>query len=179
MKYLKLIIIPVFFTLLLTNCKLIDGWTHFEVDYSSSVTLPQDLEVNKSEDVYPDDIAADLENEVESEGYNPDKIESVELSDLYLTIDLPTGVDFSFLSSAELFMNASGLTETRVAWIDEVPTGVGNSLKMKTTSSDLKSFLKQEVVTLRLNIIINQGIASDYLIGIDTKFLVDVKILGI
>lgn len=179
MKYLKYSIIVGISILLLTSCKLIDGWTHFEIKYSSSVTLPLDLDVNKSEDVYPDQIAADLEGEVESEGYNPDKIESVELTDLYLIIDLPAGVDFSFLSSAELFMNASGLSEARVAWIDEVPDGVGNSLKMKTTSSDLKNFLKQEVVTLRLNIIINTGIASDYLIGIDTKFLVDVKILGI
>ncbi len=179
MKYLKYSFLVFLSLFILTSCKLIDGWTHFEIKYSSSVILPQDLEVNKSEDVYPDQIAADLEGEVEGEGYNPDKIESVELTELYLTIDLPTGVDFSFLSSAELFMNASGLTETRVAWIDEVPSGVGNSLKMKTTSSDLKNFLKQDVVTLRLNIIINQGIASDYLIGIDTKFLVDVKILGI
>ena len=179
MKYLKYSFLVVLSLFILTSCKLIDGWTHFEIKYSSAVTLPQDLDVNKSEDVYPDQIAADLEGEVESEGYNPDKIESVELTDLKLTIDLPAGVDFSFLSSAELFMSAGDLTEKKVAWIDEVPAGVGNTIDMKTTSSDLKKFLNQEVITLRLNIIINNGIPSDYLIGIDTKFLVDVKIMGI
>jgi len=179
MKYLKYSILLIISIFLLTSCKLIDGWTHFEIKYSSAVTLPQDLDVNKSEDVYPDQIATDLEGEVESEGYNPDKIESVELTDLKLTIDIPSGVDFSFLTSAELFMSAGDIPEKKVAWKDAVPAGVGNTLDMKTTSSDLKKFLKQEVVTLRLNIIINNGIASDYLIGIDTKFLVDVKILGI
>lgn len=179
MKYFKYSVLLVLSIFLLTSCKLIDGWTHFEIKYSSAVKLPQDLEVNKSEDVYPDQIAADLEGEVESEGYNPDKIESVELTDLKLTIDAPSGVDFSFLTSAELFMSAGDIAEQRVAWKDEVPAGVGNTLDMSTSSKDLKNFLKQEVVTLRLNIITNTGIVSDYYIGIDTKFLVDVKILGI
>jgi len=179
MKYFKYSVLFVLTLFLLSSCKLIDGWTHFEIKYSSAVKLPQDLDVNKSEDVYPDQIAADLEDKVESEGYDPDKIESVELTDLKLTIDAPSGVDFSFLTSAELFMSAGDIPEKKVAWKDEVPAGVGNTLKMKTTSSDLKNFLKQEVVTLRLNILTNTGIASDYYIGIDTKFLVDVKILGI
>ena len=179
MNYLKYSFLVVLSLFILTSCKLIDGWTHFEIKYSSAVTLPQDLDVNKSEDVYPDQIATDLEGEVESEGYNPDKIESVELTDLILTIDVPAGVDFSFLTSAELFMNAEGLQEARVAWLDNVPAGVGNSLDLKTSSADLKKFLKREIVNLRLNAIINQGIASDYLINIDATFLVDVKILGI
>lgn len=179
MRYINYIIFTCLTLILLSSCKLIDGWTHFEIDYSSFVTLPQDLDVNESENVFPDQIAAELENEVEGEGYNPDKIESVELTDLYLTINSPSGVDFSFLSSAELFMSAGDIEEKRVAWIDEVPPGVGNSLKMETTSSDLTKYLKQEVVNLRLNIIINTGIASDYYIDIDTTFLVDIKILGI
>jgi hypothetical protein len=179
MKYVKILFLFILTILLLSSCKLIDGWTHFEISYSSAVTLPQDLEVNQSKDVYPDEIEADLEGEVESEGYNPDKIESVELTDLKLTIIAPSGVDFSFLTSAELFMSAGDISELKVAWKDEVPAGVGNTLDMKTTSKDLKKFLKEEVVTLRLNIFTNTGIASDYYIGIDTKFLVDVKILGI
>ena len=179
MKVLKITIFILFSLLFLSSCKLIDGWTHFEVEYYSSVTLPQDLDVNQSKDVYPDQIAAELEKEVKNEGYDLDKIEGIELTDVKLTIEFPAGVDFSFLSSAELFMSAADITEKRVAWKDEVPAWVGNSLKMKTTSSDLKKFLKQEAVLLRLNIIANSGINTDYLIGIDTKFLVDVKILGI
>ena len=96
MKYLKLIIIPVFFNLLLTNCKLIDGWTQFEVDYSSTVTLPQDLDINKSEDVYPSVIEANLKAKVKNEGSSMDKVESVELTDLKLRITSPTGKNFQF-----------------------------------------------------------------------------------
>lgn len=179
MKYAIKLILVLSVLLFLSSCKLIDGWTHFEIKYSSSVTLPQDLNVNQSENVYPDQIAADLENEVESEGYNPDKIESVELSKLYLNIDYPSNVDFSFLSSGELFMSAADIPEKRVAWIDNVPVSPGDRIKLKTTSSDLKKYLKKDVVTLRLNIIINNGISTDYIIGIDSEFLVDVKILGI
>jgi len=179
MKYLKLIIIPVFFTLHLTNCKLIDGWTQFEVDYSSTVTLPQDLDINKSEDVYPSEIEANLKGKVENEGSSLDKIESVELTDLILKITSPIGKNFQFLNSVALYMNAEGLDEIKVAWKDEVSVTVGDALSLSTSSADLTDYLVKEVVTLRLNTVLNQGITQDYQIGIDVTFLVDAKILGI
>lgn len=162
-----------------TSCSWIDGWTHFEIDYESTVTLPQDLDVNKSEDVYPAQIAADLDKEVEDEGYDPDKIESVVLDKLKLTLKVPTGTNFGFLTSAELFIKAGDLEEKRVAWIDNVSADVGNSIKAKTTSKNLKKYLEEQVITLRLNVIVNEGIPSDYFIGLDMTFVVDVKILGI
>ena len=179
MKYLKLIIIPVFLTLFLTNCKLIDGWTQFEVDYSSTATLPQDLDINKSEDVYPSAIEANLKAKVENEGSSMDKVESVELTDLNLRITSPAGKDFKFLNSVALYMNAEGLDEIKVAWKDEIPANVGDALSLSTSSADLTDYLVKEVVTLRLNTVLNQGIAQDYQIGIDVTFLVDAKILGI
>ena len=179
MKYLKLIIIPVFFTLLLTNCKLIDGWTQFEVDYSSTAILPQDLDINKSEDVYPSEIEANLKGKVENEGSSLDKIESVELTDLILKITSPTGKNFQFLNSVALYMNAEGLDEIKVAWKDEVSVTVGDALSLSTSSADLTDYLVKEVVTLRLNIVLKQGIPQDYQIGIGVTFLVDAKILGI
>jgi len=178
-KYLKLIIIPVFFTLLLTNCKLIDGWTQFEVDYSSTAILPQDLDINKSEDVYPSVIEANLKAKVENEGSSIDKIESVELTSLKLRITSPAGKDFKFLNSVALYMNAEGLDEIKVAWKDDVPVTVGDALSLSTSSADLTDYLVKEVVTLRLNIVLKQGIPQDYQIGIDVTFLVDAKILGI
>ena len=179
MKYTKLIIIPIFITLLFTNCKLIDGWTQFEIDYSSTVTLPQDLDINKSEDVYPSEIEANLKGKVENEGSSLDKIESVELTDLILKITSPTGKNFQFLNSVALYMNADGLNEIKVAWKDEVPATVGEALSLSTSSADLTDYLVKEVVTLRLNTVLNQGITQDYQIGIDVTFLVDAKILGI
>ncbi len=68
MNYLKIIIIPLIINVLLTNCKLIDGWTQFEVDYSSFVTLPQDLNINQSENVYPSAVEANLKAKVEDGG---------------------------------------------------------------------------------------------------------------
>ena len=174
-KYIPILLI----VLISTSCSWIDGWTHFEINYETTVTLPQDLDVNKSEDVYPAQIAADLDKEVEDEGYDPDKIESVELDKLKLTLEVPTGTDFSFLTSAELFMRAGNHDEVRVAWVDNIPDGVGNTLKAKTSSKNLKKYLEEQVVTLRLNVIVNEGIPVDYFIGLDMTFVVDVKILGI
>ena len=70
MKYLKIVIMSFLLIVLLANCKLIDGWTQFEVKYSSTVTLPQDLDINKSSDVYPSEIEANLKAKVENEGSN-------------------------------------------------------------------------------------------------------------
>ena len=179
MKYLKLLIIPVLFSMLLTNCKLIDGWTQFEIDYSTFATLPQDLNINQSEDVYPSAIEADLKAKVENEGSSIDKIESVELTDLKLKITSPTGKDFQFLTSVALYMDAEGLDEIKVAWKDDVPATIGDVLSLNTSSNDLTDYLVKEVVTLRLNTVLNQGIAQNYQIGIDVTFLVDAKILGI
>jgi hypothetical protein len=179
MKYLRLIIILILFTFLFTNCKLIDGWTHFEVDYSSTVNLPQDLDINKSEDVYPSEIEANLKAKVENEGSSMDKIESVELTDLNLRIISPTGENFKFLNSVALFMDAEGLDEIKVAWFDNVPVTIEDAMVLETSSVDLTDYLVKEVVMLRLNTALNQGVSSDYQIGIDFTFLVDAKILGI
>ena len=179
MKYLKYLSIVVLSIILFTNCKLIDGWTQFEVDYSSTVTLPQDLDINKSEDVYPSEIEANLKTKVEDEGSSMDKIESVELTDLNLRITSPTGKDFQFLTSVALYMNAEGLDEIKVAWLDDVPATIGDAMALKTSSADLTDYLVEEVVTLRLNTVLNQGISQDYQIGIGVTFLVDAKILGI
>ena len=179
MKYLKIVIMSFFLIVLLANCKLIDGWTQFEVKYSSTVTLPQDLDINKSSDVYPSEIEANLKAKVENEGSNMDKIESVELTDLKLRITSPSGKDFQFLNSTELYINAEGIDEIKVAWNDDVPETVGDKLSLSTSSKDLTDYLVKDVVTLRLNTVLNQGITQDYQIGIDVTFLVDAKILGI
>jgi len=179
MKYLKVLLFTISLGLLLTNCKLIDGWTQFEVDYSSTVTLPQDLDINKSEDVYPSEIEANLKAKVEGEGSSMDKIESVELTDLKLKITSPTGKDFKFLSSVALYMDADGLDEIKVAWLDEIPATIEDAMALETSSKDLTDYLVKEVVTLRLNTILNEGIVQDYQIGIDVVFLVDAKVLGI
>ena len=167
MKYHRPIIIIFLFTLIFTNCKLIDGWTHFEIDYSSTTTLPQNLNINTPEDVYPNAIEANFKKKVENEGSSMDKIESVELTDLKLKITSPIGKDFQFLSSVALYMNAEGLDEIKVAWKDDVPVTVGDALSLKTSSKDLTDYLVKEVVTLRLNTILNQGISQDYQIDID------------
>ena len=179
MKYSKISFLVVLSIFLLTSCKLIDGWTHFEVDYSSKVTLPQDMDVNKSKNVYPSAIEADLKTQVEDEGSSMDKIESVELTDLKLTISSPSGKDFKFLKSVALYMDADGLDEIKVAWHDNVPTTVGDKLKLNTSSKDLTDYLVKEIVTLRLNTVFTQGISQDYKIDIDLTLLVDAKILGI
>jgi len=179
MKYLKYLSIVVISLILLTNCKLIDGWTQFEVDYFSTVKLPQDLDINKSEDVYPSEIEANLKAKVEGEGSSMDKIESVELTDLNLRITSPTGKDFKFLNSVELYMNAEGLEEIKVAWLDNVPATIADAMSLNTSSADLTDYLVEDVVTLRLNTVLNQGISQDYQIGIDVTFLIDAKILGI
>ena len=108
-----------------------------------------------------------------------DKVESVELTKLKLKITSPSGKDFQFLNSVALYMNAEGLDEIKVAWKDEVSSTVGDALSLKTSSKDLTDYLVKEVVTLRLNTVLNEGISQDYQIGIDVTFLIDAKILGI
>lgn len=179
MRFIKYFILLIITIILLANCKLIDGWTQFEVDYSSTVTLPQDLDINKSEDVFPSEIEANLKAKVEGEGSSMDKIESVELTDLKLKITSPTGKDFQFLSSVALYMDAEGLEEIKVAWLDDVPDTIGDAMDLKTSSKDLTDYLVEEVITLRLNTVLNEGISQDYQIGIDVTFLVDAKVLGI
>ena len=140
---------------------------------------PPIVDINKSEDVYPSVIEANLKAKVKNEGSSMDKVESVELTALKLRITSPTGKNFQFLNSDTLYMNAEGLDEIKVAWKDEVSATVGDALSLSTSSGDLTDYLVKEVVTLRLNTILKQGIAQDYQIGIDATFLIDAKILGI
>ena len=100
------------------------------------------------------------------------------MTELKLTITTPVSGNFNFLKSIDIFINATGLTETRLAWKDLVPSNGVNILNLDLATIDLKEFIKQDTISLRVYTVTDEFLTSDYNINVHSVFYVDAKILG-
>ena len=69
---------------------------------------------------------------------------------MILEITSPGNGDFDFLNSIEIFIAAENLEEVKIAWKDNIPADGLTYLELKTSSADLKDFIKEDRFTLKL-----------------------------
>jgi hypothetical protein len=164
--------------LLLSGCKEIDKLTHFNIDYTSFVTIPATVGINLPFDVLTPEIQTNSESKFEVNNTHKDLVEKIRLTELKLTIKSPDSSDFSFLKSIKLYILADGLPELEVARKENIPDNQGNVLFLETASDDLKEYIKKDSFALKAVTITDELISPDHEIEIYSKFFVDVKILG-
>ncbi len=160
------------------SCKKIDELTKFEMDYNATVVIPSTSGLGLPFSVLTPSVTSNSEATFEVNDTRKDLIEEILLKKLELRIDSPSGGDFGFLESIEIFINAEDLNELKIAWYDNVPDSQGNTLDIFTTDSDLKEYIKKDNFTLRVKSITDETIASDYEINVYSQFFVDAKVLG-
>jgi hypothetical protein len=75
-------------------------------------------------------------------------------------------------------MNAQDLPEVEIAWSNDIPDGIGNSLTLNVSGADFQEYIKKDQFSLRCNTITDELLTSDHEINIATTFYIDAKILG-
>jgi len=176
---MKKILFSLLFPLLsLISCKKIAELTQFEMEYNESIVIPAVSGINLPLNVFTPDTKSNSTSTFESNETRKDLIEEIKLKKLDFTLTSPSNGDFSFLKSIEIFINADGLSETKIAGKTSISSEIGNYLELDLVDVDLKEFIKKEEYSLRIETVTDEAINSDHHIDIHTKFFVDAKILG-
>ncbi|MFA9390689.1 MAG: hypothetical protein ACERKD_12825 [Prolixibacteraceae bacterium] len=178
--------------MLSTSCKkvidAVDEFTKFNMPYETTVTIPgiANSFISDGTNIPKTPISLDIPGFAtnSSEYFANNKtsselVENITLTDATLTLILPEGKDFSFLSSLEIYLSAEGLDEIMIAWNDSISNDIGNELTLETTENNLKAYIMKDTIAFKIDAVVQKFIGIDYEVKLNTNFLIDAKILGI
>lgn len=179
MKKISLYLSIFFIAILLNSCELIDKLTSFNLDYNTSYTIPSTIIPITILNTNTPDITTNSQATFTNNNTKSDHIQEVQLRKLTITITAPSGKKFDFLKSAEIYISADGLPETKVAYVDNVDGAtVDNSIEMTTSAQDLKEYIKKDKITLRVSTTTNKIVTENVTVRVDAKFWVNAKLIA-
>ncbi len=161
------------------GCDQIDSLTQFNLEYNEEVVVPSATGVDLPLDIFTPDIESNSESKFAVNDTKKEFIEHISLKSMRLTLTSPAEGDFSFLESINIYINADGLEEQKIASLDEIPQNPGDVLNLEVADVDLQEYIKKDRFSLRLNTVTDEIITSDHHIDVKSVFFVDAKILGI
>ncbi len=173
----KLWLLPLLI-LVLGSCETLDKLTTFDIDYTSSVTIPSSIGISSGFSVPTPDIKTNSESKFENNNTNKDLIEEVYLKDMVLSIKSPSGEDFSFLKSLTIYIEAEGLEEQAIASAEDISNDA-TTVQMTTSKVDIQQYVKADSFKLRVESTTDETITQDYELEVYSVFTVNAKILGI
>jgi hypothetical protein len=151
--------------------------THFYIDYTTQITVPATLTANFPFSLQTPPVGTNSTYEFEDHDTRKDKIQSIFLKELKLTIEDPSGETFSFVNSVKLYISTDDLPEVLVAGRDSVPNTIGNVLSLTPADTDLQEYIKADKYRLRVKIISDETVPQDVHIEAYSNFLVDAKLI--
>ncbi|MEX1193073.1 MAG: hypothetical protein WEA99_13980 [Brumimicrobium sp.] len=171
MKYLILL----FLTVLLFSCK--GKLTQFYIDYNFDAIVPASAQIDSPVTLNTPEKTTNSEVEFESNDTRKDKIEQIILEDLELTIISPDDETFSFLNDIEIYLSSENLPEIKIAYKEDIPENVGDKIICEVIKKDLKEYIMEESITIRLTTVTDEVITEDVEVDIFTNFFVDAKLI--
>lgn len=163
---------------ILIGCKAINELTKFDLNFKRNFTIPPLPVAGTAPALEMKDIETNIDSVLTSYNLKPDRIQSVTLTSMKLTLTAPAGSDLSFLKSAEIFLTADGLTDVKVASVTEVPDNT-REIEMIVEGTDLKNFILKDKFGLKIMIVTDKPTVVEHRIDIAMAYVVDLKILGI
>ncbi|XOV66043.1 MAG: hypothetical protein ACFHU9_10440 [Fluviicola sp.] len=151
--------------------------TEFDIDYTSQVIISSSVGQLIPFSVNTPEMETNSEFVFESNNTRADKIERINLTELRMNINSPSGETFSFLNSVDIFISSPSHTEKKVAFKESIPNNVGTQLTCDLVDVGLQEFIKDDSFTLRLVTVTDETIPQDVTIDVYTRFRVKAKLL--
>jgi hypothetical protein len=168
--------------LLLTQCKkddnFVDRLTQFNFETDYVVKVPASPITSIPVSIITPDIKTSSDVAFSANKTRADLVERINLKELTLTVKTPEGGTLSFLKSVDIYATAEGLEEVRVAYKDQVPDNVGNTLSLDVTGVELKEYFKKNKYSLRITVTSDEAVTQDYGVNAHGVFFVDAEVLG-
>lgn len=160
-----------------TGCKKANKFTTFNMEFNETVVIPASTGINLPFNILTPNVETNSESTFAANNTKKDFVEEIRLTKLDLRITSPSNGNFSFVKSLSIFLSADGLSETKIAWIENIPSNIGNFLYLDVSGANLKEYIKKDKFTLRLNAVTDEFITSDYQINVHSVFFVDAKLI--
>lgn len=166
-------------SLLFIQCEELDQYTMFDLEYTSNITVPASAGLNLPFDLFTPEVTTQAESEFSVQNTNKELVEEITLDEMKLTITSPSNVRLDFLKSIEFFLEADGLSEIRVAYVEEVPDNVGTELSLTTVENNLREYVIKDKFSLRAKVVTDEFITEPVDIAVYSRYGVDAKLLGL
>jgi len=172
------IIIAIFSLFLLSACADLDKFTQFDMSFSQDVSIDPSIAINSPFTIPTPPVTTNSSTTFSSNNTNEDLVDEITLKEVKLTVVSPTGEDFSILKSIEVYISADGETDTKIAWLDEVPANE-STITLNLSDTDLKNFIFKDQFSMKVKTVTDEINNQQYDIKIEAKVHVNAKILGI
>lgn len=147
----------------------------FNLDYNTSFAISKNLTLETATAILSETITTNSTDLFSENHTNSDNVLSIEQTDITFTISSPSGANFDFLKSIEIYINADGLPERLISTKMEISeTGI-NELKGELPSVDVVEYLSKPSYSLRFKVTIDQSIPVDYKLNVSQTFFVKAK----
>lgn len=141
----------------------------FVIKSSTGINLPFNL-------ISPE-METNSESKFKSEDTRKDLIQEIKLTALRVVLNSPNDGDLKFLNEVEIFINADGLDEAKIAFKYNIPSTVGKELDLDVTGTDFKEYIKKDDFSLRLKAKTDEIISRDHQLTTFSTFFVDAKLI--
>lgn len=167
--------------ILFMGCSKIKDLANLGVDipYSQTITLPDNVWDTTTLGPLPLSgvpISLPVQGEATNSAtyisqYNTstDKIVSLNLKSLNLTINQPAGANFDFLDSVSIYISATGLPNALLAYKGSIAKGL-TTVSLDTTNLDLKPYFLKDTMYLQTNAVFRQVPPSNASINLNSTF---------
>lgn len=174
----KLIFTAALFTLILTSaCNKINDLLTFQVNYTSKVSFPPSSAINLPFDLFTPEITTNAETEFSSRNTNKDLVDKITLKEMKLTITSPTDQRFDFLASMEVYIQADGLGELKIAETANVPDNIGNVLSLTVAGNDIAPYIKKDKFKLRVKTVTDKAYTKQINVDVYSQYDIKAKLL--
>jgi hypothetical protein len=176
----KNVILLLCFVAGLSSCSSLNELTKFEMSFSESVTIKKDLIIPNSPayNISTPEIKTNSDDFFSTNNINTDLIEKISLKEMRLDILSPGTGNLNFLKSISISISADSLPEMNISSLNEIPAEAGTYLILTVDQTDLKQYIMKDNCKLKIKIVADETIPSDYTIDLKPQFLIIVKVTG-
>jgi len=161
------------------GCKKLASLTQFNLNYDTKVTIPKTLGIDLPVNVLTPPVTTNSTSEFEVNNTRKNLIDSINLTQLRMTIPDTESETFDFLKNIEITISADGLPDKKIAWLDDIPKTGLKTIELNVAAGDLKQYIIKDSFKLKTKTTTRELISHDTDILIHCRFFVDAKILGL
>ena len=171
--------ILLFFSLVLTKmsaCKKEGKGIGFNLRFEEEFIISSGNPLNLPFNVLLPDVETNSQAQFAQNDTRAENITDIKLTSLGLSILSPQNQDFSFIKDVEIFINAEGLDETRLAYRFDVNT-TEKVLDLIPDESDFAEYIKKDKYSLRVRTVVKSTFNNNIRMKADILFRVRAKLI--
>lgn len=159
-----------------------DKLTEFDINYSSTLTMPSTSITVSSSSITPTtvefttpNIATEQSTKFSAEKTAQNLIDQIKVTKFDISVT-GTGANLDFLKSLTIYVNASGAGEQIIATKTNIPTGL-TSLSLDLQDVNIKNFIFQENIQFKVLAVFDATASTDQVLKLDETVHVKATLL--